>query len=604
MAEIHTKSHCKILYNKVPVQKMLFVILAALILIQTAAAGLYEPERTPFVDIVKAGKSQTQIITPDEPTYLEQFAATELQSYLEKISGVRIPIISETGSGKLPYSFFIGATQKSDEIGFEANEESMGRDGFELRSIIDGIIIRGRDDLGSVFGVYELLERYFDVRWFMPDEIGEHIPKSETLSIGKVQLVFKPSFRFRWVGDGTWALHQRMNAYVKAGQKDVGIICKWNCHTFFELVPPEKYYDQHPEYYAMVKGKREIKKGTSHSQQLCTTNPDVIKIAAESLIKTLDADPNIEIIALWANDGSGFCECEKCCALDEYWRDWFGKHSRRFAIFNNEVAKIVKQKHPSVLIKTGAYAMYARPPLDKDYKPEDNIVYQLCHLYFCHNHPLGSNMCKVGETYEPADAFKPNQEFCRILDRWLKISPHLFIYEYYAIGGMQRAKLPWPLIHTIRSDIPYYRDRGVEGFYTQLNNDSWYRLGLNFYLAAKLCWNADLDVEALLGDYFDKFYGPAAVPMKDYFMTMERAMQSWNGCSSYGFPDSAGGKVGLKIFKPKVMEKMLTCLEQAEKLSIGDETIAKRVGMARRMYTETEESLATVIKDKSLSKSK
>ena len=183
------------------------------------------------------------------------------------------------------------------------------------------------------------------------------------------------------------------------------------------------------------------KEGTSHNHQLCTTNPDVIKIAAAKLIEVLDADPNIETIALWANDGGGFCECKNCCALDEYWRDWFGKYSRRIAIFNNEIAKIVKKKHPNVLIKAGAYAMYTRPPLDEDYQPEDNLFFQLCHLYFCHNHPLGSNMCKVGETYEPSDAFKPNQEFCRILDRWLKISPHLYIYEYYTIGGMHRAKL-------------------------------------------------------------------------------------------------------------------------------------------------------------------
>ena len=572
----------------------LFAILTALILTQITFAALYESESTPFVEIVGGGKTRAQIVTPIEPTYLEQFAATELQSYLKKISGVQIAIIKETDCGKLPYSFFIGATKKAAEVGIEASEEAMGRDGFELRSIADGIIIRGRVDLGTVFGVYELLERYFDVRWFMPGDIGEYVPKSNTLSIGTVQLVFKPSFRFRWVGDGAWALCQRMNAYVKAGQKDVGISCKWHCHTFFELLPPEKYYKEYPEYYSMVDGKRTNKEGTSHNRQLCTTNPDVIKIVAANLIEVLDADPNIETIALWANDGDGFCECKNCCAPDEYWRDWFGKYSRRLTIFNNEVAKIVKEKHPKVLIKAGAYAMYARPPLDKDYQPEDNLFFQLCHLYFCHNHPLGSNMCKVGETYEPAEAFKPNEEFCRILDQWLKLSPHLFIYEYYAVGGMQRAGLPWPLIHTIRSDIPYYRDHGVEGFYTQFSPESWHRLGLNFYVAAKLCWNADLNVDALLDDYFDKFYGPAATPMKEYFMTMEKAMQDWNGCSSYGLPDSAGEKVGPKIFTPEVMKKMLSCLVEAERLSSGDETIARRVGMVRKMYTETEESLATI----------
>ena len=77
------------------------------------------------------------------------------------------------------------------------------------------------------------------------------------------------------------------------------------------------------------------------------------------------------------------------------------------------------------------------------------------------------------------------------------------------------------MVHTMRSDIPYYRDRGVEGFYTQLSESTWHRLGLNYYVAAKLCWNADLDADALLDDYFDGFYGPAAGPMGDYFMAMD-----------------------------------------------------------------------------------
>ncbi|MBM3890060.1 MAG: DUF4838 domain-containing protein, partial [Verrucomicrobia bacterium] len=324
----------------------------------------------------------------------------------------------------------------------------------------------------------------------------------------------------------------------------------------------------------------------------CTSNPAVVREVAKNLIATLDAEPGIEIITLSPNDGGGFCECEKCVALDEPGRDWFAKYSRRLAIFNNEVAKLVKPKHSNVLIKVGAYAMYARPPLDKDYRPESNLFFQLCHLYFCHNHPLVSDACKDGVTYKPSKEFQPNQEFRKILNQWLKLSPHLFIYEYYSIGGMARANLPWPLVHTMRSDIPYYRKCGVEGFYTQLSDTLWHRLGLNYYLAAKLCWNADLNVDALLDDYFGKFYGPAAAPMRDYFMAMEHSMQGWNGCASYGLQGTTGMKVlAPKVFSPEVMARMGTCVERAERLVASDETLAKRVAMARRMYAETQEAL-------------
>lgn len=569
-------------------RSVIMAVLEASMLMPVVNAALYDPAEKPFVEIAANGRPRAQIVVPAEATYLERFAASELQTYLERMSGARLPVGAENEKAPAGYRFFIGATRKALQAGVKPDAQTMGRDGFALRSVPGGLVIVGRSDLGTLFGVYELLERYFDVRWFMPGDIGEHIPKAATLRMGTVNITFKPSFAFRWVGTGEWALHQRMNVRITAGGRDVGVKWQWHFHTFSKLIPTDKYYDEHPEYFALVNGKRVPK-------QLCTSNPDVVREVAENLIAVLDANPDIEIITLSPNDGGGFCECERCAALDEPGRDWFGKHSRRLAIFYNKVARLVKEKHPKVLIKVGAYASYCRPPLESSWRPEDNLVFQLCHLYFCHNHPLGSGLCKPGETYQPAEEFQPNQEFCKILDEWRRLCPHLFVYEYYTIGGMARAKLPWPLLHTMRSDIPYYRDHGVKGFYTQLGDDTWHRLGLNYYVAAKLCWNADLDVDALLDDYFDKFYGPAAEPMKDYFMAMEDAMQAWNGCASYGLQGVRGLRtIGPKIFTPAVVDFMSERLSKAGKLTADDKLRAQRVALARRMYDETKEALAGI----------
>ncbi len=571
------------------------MILSGLLLSSAVAGALYEPAGEPFASIVVGGKGQAQIVTPAKPTTLEQFAASELQSYFEKISGAKLPIVEESQKDSVRYTFFLGNTRRALQAGVATDERTMGRDGFTLRSVSEGLIVLGRNQLGTLFGVYELLERYYDVRWFMPGDIGEYVPQHETLKMGQVNLTYKPSFRVRWVGLDEWALRQRMNVFVRIGKKNVGIKWKWNFHTFSKLMPPKKYYAEYPEYFAMVNGKRTVTDSKSHGNQLCTTNPDVIRIVGENLNAVLDADPDIEIITLSPNDGGGFCECDKCVALDEPGRDWFAKYSRRLAIFNNQIAKLVKQKHPDVLIKVGAYAMYARPPLDADYRPEENLFFQLCHLYFCHNHPLGSKGCKAGETYQPSKSFQPNQEFCKILDQWKDLSPHLFVYEYYTIGGTSRSNLPWPLVHTMRSDIPYYRDHGVEGFYSQQDGNLWHRLGLNYYVAAKLCWNADLNVDALLDDYFEKFYGSAAEPMRDYFMAMEQSMQQWNGCASYGLQGVNGLRViGHKIFTPPVMQRMRGGLEQAEQLTAREKTLSARVAMVRKMFDETKTALEKI----------
>ena len=255
---------------------------------------LYEPMKGPYTEIIQSGKPLSQIVIPAQSTYLEEFAATELQKYIEKISDATIPVIKEDEIKEHPYSIILGATKKSDEAGFQPNETKMGRDGFEIKSLKNELIIRGINDLGTLFGVYELLERYFDVRWFMPDE--EYYPKNSTLKLGKIRLIYKPSFTFRGVGRGEWALHQRMNCFVNAGGQGVGVNWKWHFHTFRRLIPPELYYEEHPEYFALVNGERRVTESRSSGNQLCTSNPDLIREVANNLIDTLDIEPDIEII--------------------------------------------------------------------------------------------------------------------------------------------------------------------------------------------------------------------------------------------------------------------------------------------------------------------
>lgn len=563
-----------------------------------AQAALYEPMDAPFVTIAAGGQPRAQIVIPAQPQGLERFAATELQRYLKQISDAELPIVAEGEGLAYPYSFYLGHTVRSQTLGLDLSTAVLGRDGFVLQSVADGICVAGPDKLSPVFGVYELLERWFDVRWFMPiggeisAEIAEHVPRRDTLQMGQVQLAFRPAFRVRWVGNGDWSLRHRMNAYVSVDGRNVGVNWKWHFHTFRTLIPPEKYYQQHPEWFALVGGERKITDSPTHGNQLCTSNPELIEELTRNLIAVLDEDPTIEIIALSPNDGGGFCECDNCRALDEPGRDWFARYSRRLAIFNNEVARRVRERHPNTLIKVGAYAMYARPPLDPDFRPEPNLLYQLCHIYFCHNHPVGTGECAEGVTYQPSPEFQPNQEFEKILDQWLALSPHLFIYEYYTLGGVARANLPWPLLHTIAHDIPYYRDKGIEGFYTQLSADLFHRYGLNYYLAAKLCWNPDLDAQAVLADYFEKCYGVAAAPMRRFFDRLEQAMMDWNGCSSYGLKGTTNASLAPKVYTPQVMADLQAALREAEELAGNDSVTHARVMLARKLYQELEAAVA------------
>ncbi|MFQ5808961.1 MAG: DUF4838 domain-containing protein, partial [Armatimonadota bacterium] len=220
-----------------------------------SAAELYPPAPPPYHTLVEDGASKAVIVLPQEPSHIEQYAAAELQRYVAKMSGAELPIVAEGEAGR-GYKILVGNTRGLRQAKVQLNADTAGRDGFVLRGNANRLIIAGRNDLGTLFGVYELLERYLGVRWFMPGDIGEVVPEARTVRIGTLREVVKPAFDTRWVGTGEWSLKQRMNCHVSVEDEDVSVNWLWHFHTFNILIPPEKYFDEHPEWFPLVAGKR------------------------------------------------------------------------------------------------------------------------------------------------------------------------------------------------------------------------------------------------------------------------------------------------------------------------------------------------------------
>ena len=525
----------------------------------------YPPVRGPFHALVEDGRPVAHIVLPEEPTDVEQFAAEELASYVEQISGADLPIRRTMGPDGYPVLLGRAALRR----GRDAEDLApLGPDGFIVRSSSSGLVIAGGSDLGTLFGVYYLLEKYLGVRWFMPGDLGTVIPRSPNIAIGAINDIEKPDFRIRWIESGEWALHNRMNVGVDVGGQPVGIKWKWAYHSLLAIVPPDKYFDEHPEYFALISGVRR-RPGARRGHQLCTSNPEVVRVVAENVCKILDEDPDIDVISVCPEDGGGFCECEKCRALDEERppeQAWHARYSSRLAVFNNAVARLVARRHPDKLIKVGAYAMYMRAPLDADYRPEPNLAIQACHTYACNNHRIASPTCRRNRVYFGDD-----------LERWADIAQHVFIYEYYNKGAW--GGLPYPQAHVIKWDIPYFRSLGVEAFFTQAAGRRFPVVGLNHYLAAKLVWDSDLDVELLLEDFYEKFYQEAARPMGRYWSRLESAFEGNPEClSPYGYKWVSLAAPG--FFTPEVLADCEAAVSEAERLAESD-AVRKRVHVCR-----------------------
>ncbi len=451
-------------------------------------------------------RSLYEIVPVSITSHAEQTAISELADYLQRITGASFVISKERT--KKP-AIFVGSKDQSFFKGKFVHLQA--RDSFSIQTqqnasgAVD-IYLVGHDSIATAFAVYTFLED-LGCRWFMPGEIGQVVPKSATLLWERRERTEQPDFIFRqiwWAYGGPpetaeqfrmWKLHNKV-AYPLINHH----------HNLTNTLSPKKYFKNHPEYYALVNGKRQ-------PTQLCTSNAEVIRLVIKHINEYFDEHPEVEAYSLCPDDNTDFCECDNCRALDAGGMDknFSGKPvvTDRYIHFLNQIVQGIQNKHPGKKVSTYAYVNYSTPPVREKIDP--HVVIILTSSVYCGAHGIGDLQCAS------------RQEMKRDLVGWTAAASQVYIYDYDPTPF--NAELPWPLFGARYREMSEYLAMGVKGFTFESHN-SWATLAPNFYVAAKAMWNAHLDFEALMNDYMQKFFGKSAAPMADYYRTIETALAS------------------------------------------------------------------------------
>ena len=290
------------------------------------------------VTLVDNAESYYTIFIVDDADEVVEEAAAQLDLYLTKIAGVD----ELTPAPARPVRIEIGAAAQNDVLRQRAAADESG---YFVEVARDVVRLAGTTPAATAYAVYHLLE-HLGCRWFMPGEIGEVVPRMDTITLERTAVVELPDFTARQLqalteGSETWQLRNRLGGPYYPG-----------AHSFNRLVPPALYFDRRPEYYALVNGKRQ-------PTQLCTSNPEVIALVAESIAAIHRVDPSKIWFGIGPNDGGGFCECDACRALDTGDWDPFSNDisiTDRFLTFANAVAELVHEEYPE--IKFGFYVYH------------------------------------------------------------------------------------------------------------------------------------------------------------------------------------------------------------------------------------------------------
>jgi Domain of unknown function (DUF4838)/Glycosyl hydrolase family 67 N-terminus len=516
-------------------------------------AASVETSRAAELTLARNGQPSAEIIISATPSEQEQLAATELQTYLRKISGATLPI-SNAVPGTERTAVLIGVYGTAPVA--EWRGERPSPDGFVIETRSNSIRVIGGDARGALYGVYELLET-LGVRWFMPGELGEDVPARQSVTLAALEKRGAPAFRavsgLIWAGGpGAYDWERRVRASVGPPNSFFG-------HNWANIIPPTaENKAAHPEWFALHDGKR--------IDQLCSTNPDVIRITVEKAREFFAQYPDALTFSVSPNDGEEFCECDRCRALDRQYGVTDGTLTDRFVHYANQVLAELAKTHPTKQVGLLAYVQHTRPPVSA--RPHPNLATIICHTpwEFCHVHALDDPACTL------------NRRFMEYVEGWAKVCKHVGVYDYY---GHFYAFTPWPILHDIRRDIPLLARIGVERFMSE-TQQHWANQGINFYLAAKLLWNPKEDTDRLLAEYYDRFYGKASAPMRKYWERWEQAMTETAKLGD-------GGYKWFAMFTPALVEECNRYLTEAERLAATDrEVVRRRLAFIRKGFRFTE----------------
>ncbi|MDD5599771.1 MAG: DUF4838 domain-containing protein, partial [Victivallaceae bacterium] len=525
------------------------------------------------LEIVSGGRSQALIVIDGNAPKTVEFAARELQNYIKDISGCKLTIKKVSGQDdcgieKDKTYIFVGESPYTRSAGISVKQ--LKADGFKIIARDNWLALLGRDysgppisgmrhpwilsycynpklglntmgETGTLFAVYKFLEKYCGVRWYMPGKLGQVVPTADTIKIGPTDFQEEPDFEYRYLytclfpKDSSSALWYRRAGFGARFPVQIN-------HSFVYI---RNRYPDHPEYLALSNGRRDFKSSCLGSGNLCLSEPGTLSAFVSLIREYFNAHPEQDIYPVMPNDGMGaICECDKCQKQIDNSKGKNGRFSNYVWNFVNRVAKEVAKTHPDRFVGCCAYGPYADPP---DFELDPNVVVMVC---------------KTRKSYMDK---KYLVETNTKIAQWRKKCKTLYIWEYYnyyafdganIIAGKIRVPVIFP--HIIAEDLKFLKGKSKGEFIeaeTSLPTVKFHYPGLmhlNLYITGKLLWNADLDVDKLLDEYYETFYGPAGQEMKRFFSRAEEI---------YTRPLISTDRN--KIYSPQEEEELIGYLQEA-----------------------------------------
>ena len=581
------------------------LLVAAAFVTAAASAVTFESGRTEIV------------IAPDVPKAVA-FAAKEMKHFLGGVFGADVPVVNAPTAGNTPV--FLGANEWTKAVGIDVGK--LARDAFRIVVTGKGAFIAGRDDpkadperaLGStvwpnlyeratLFGAYEFLERYAGVRMYFPGELGEIMPRKAAISVPAADLTVVPSMtearKFSYFGEGVWYEGEKrdvaatghlrwLNMYRLRMSTDNIPFCHGLSHRGYL----ERFAGSHPEYFQLkADGTRNLDAAEKMHGKLCFTSKVWEEICLDSLSYLKGEPPTVrgivspgkrcswwygfydrKYIDLMPQDGMCRCTCPNCEAA--YDCDDPGNYMDTLIWTKTaEVARRLKKECPGCIVTQMAYQPYRRVP---DVDLPDNVRVMVAERGPWSIPYRGQAEAEVAEV----------AAWAKKLGRPVSIWTYPLKYGARIIPSIPDMA-PWQWGTYFKMMAPH-----CQGLYAESNTDRFLYKHLDYYVLSRICWDASVDPDAVIDEYFRLMYGRAETEMKRVFRSLQnrwtrgvltRGVDTMWGPSFQPAPKSV---IWTDVYSPKVLDAYDRLFREARAKTAEGSLERRRVELMHRELIE------------------
>ena len=555
--------------------------------------------------LVADGRPLAAILIAGDAPVPARNAATILAAHVEWMSGARLPVVRETKDH--PFAAKDGAVvppkQMPAGIGafvvvgdgalarsLGATADDLGPSGIRIRTAGNALVLTGSadDPDTAIYAVCEFLET-LGFRYLWPGDLGKVVPRRRTVTVPAMDVAYTPPIGQRhirggswrgqdtglgWLGisvaeaeaaraaaatreaalprrEGTWFRWHRLGGDlgIRGGHAGCGLAGGW-----------EKWGKAHPEWFALQKDGTRDQGAAGNRFRLCVSNPGLIEQVARDVIAKKKADPTLRCVSLSPNDGgySSFCQCATCKALDApdgptvtlLVFEKVGKPHRepldyvsltdRYVHFWNAVAERVAKVYPDLLMNVDAYSAYQNAPL---------------------RHTLHRNLVV---RFVPYDRAK--------WDAWRPKATRMF-WRPNVLGRSKRTGVLFAYGAEMTEMFHRFMASGMLATDFDCCTGNWAVQGLNYYVCARLNWRPNLTYDAILDDYCQSGFGPAAEHVKRYFRLAEKTWRPERH-------DRKNPTAALNL-TPDLLAALREALARADEAADGNTEVRRRIAFLR-----------------------